>query len=171
MKQALQMVGAGLSSLGMILGLASPAGAHTADFRSLAWGIYCPQPWLETGYGALSYCGETTPNYGGFGWWGPNNVGFPEWGNHPNLYISSSTRCVKHNVLATDGIRGTMLTSVALVYGSDFIRPGVQYTVYLTQPIGRPGVWSYKSQKFHPHSSEWFKTSRVSTSPEHCDNN
>lgn len=130
-------------------------------------GIVCPRPWLaDEHFGPLSMCTELDGALGGAGWYGPRSTGIPAWAN--DLPILNTVACVNQNALATDGVRGTVITSGRLDAGGfGAIRPGVQYAYYGFQAIGRPGNWA-NDGRFHPTAGWRNATDAFDTSFEGC---
>ncbi|MEV0389453.1 hypothetical protein [Nonomuraea sp. NPDC050643] len=149
-------------ALATILGASGPANAapDPDDFRNMGNGIWCPLPWLETGYGPLSWCTEIAGDYGGTGWYGPSNEGLPTWAN--DFPISSAFACVSKAQEAGGGVQGISKTVGTLNAGAfGQIRPGNLYSYFGFQPIGRPGhtTGPFGDRQFHS-VGDWLHANR-----------
>jgi hypothetical protein len=140
---------------------ATPASAHDVDFvfpQPNGWriSINCPHPYLKTGFGRLSLCTTGTPGVvenRDVGLYSPDTNEFSVTLANVPFGITDGT--LERNVLATDGIRGTFRggPTVATPFGN--VKYGIQYIVYLLQPIGRTGNYNLLSNRFYPDSG-WF---------------
>ncbi|MFI0350249.1 hypothetical protein [Actinomadura sp. 9N407] len=139
-----RILAATAAALAMVVGVAGPASAapDPKDFQYMGNGIWCPLPWLsDPAYGPLSWCSDVGGDRGGTGWYGPYSSGVPAWANKTPINLGDKWACVYTKTTeAGGGVKGVAKTVGhfdAGAYGD--IDPGVLYSNFGLQPIGRPG--------------------------------
>lgn len=123
-----------------------------SDARETA--IYCPYPYLSTGYGPLAQCTQTSGGRARAGFYSPVTGGFsPSTGWRDVVQFGWYER----TVTATDGFRGTALGYARLATGYGPVVYATQYRNGTSQ--ARWGNVNLISGLFYP-SSGWHATAR-----------